>query len=99
MAGKRPVFTEHFSANITVIEVFLGPSGRRRFARLLDHLFDDVIPTLCRFPRSGRSFLVLRPRSSFVVSLSNHERNSLKVGALRHAQCERIITGTYGTQH
>jgi hypothetical protein len=57
MAGKRPVFTKNFSGNLTTIEVFLGSDGRRRFAHLLDRLFDDIIPTLCRFPRSGRSFL------------------------------------------
>jgi plasmid stabilization system protein ParE len=57
MAGKRPRFTENFSANLTAIEQFVAPHSRTAFHRFLDRLFDDVIPTLCRFPQSGRSFL------------------------------------------
>ena len=57
MAGKRPRFTENFSTNLTAIEAFIGPHSRTAFHRFLDRLFDDIIPTLCRFPQSGRSFL------------------------------------------
>ncbi len=59
MAGKRltAVFTENFSENLEAIRIFLGAEGRARFERLLDRLFDDLVPTLCRFPRSGRAFL------------------------------------------
>ncbi len=57
MAGKWPVFTENFSANLADIEAFLAPEGSRAFQRLLDRLFADIVPTLCRFPQSGRSFL------------------------------------------
>jgi plasmid stabilization system protein ParE len=65
MAGKRltAVFTENFSENLEAIRIFLGPEGRARFERLLDRLFDDLIPTLCRFPRSGRVFLAHPIRS------------------------------------
>lgn len=57
MAGKRPRFTENFSANLPAIKQFVAPHSRTAFHRFLDRLFDDVIPTLCRFPQSGRSFL------------------------------------------
>ena len=56
MAGKQPRFTENFSANLTAIEVFIGPHSQTAFRRFLDRLFDEIIPTLCTFPQSGRSF-------------------------------------------
>ena len=46
MAGKRPVFTENFSANLTTIQTFLGPEeGNAAFQGLLERLFDEVVPT------------------------------------------------------
>ncbi|HSB81385.1 MAG TPA: type II toxin-antitoxin system RelE/ParE family toxin [Candidatus Methylomirabilis sp.] len=58
MAGKRlsPIFTENFAENVDAIRDFLGENGRAAFARLLDRLFDDLLPMLCRFPQSGRAF-------------------------------------------
>lgn len=58
MAGRRlpPVFTENFAENLDAIREFLGQDGRAAFARLLECLFDDLIPTLCQFPQSGRPF-------------------------------------------
>ena len=64
MAGKRPRFTESFSANLTAIEEFVAPHSRTAFHWLLDRLFDEVIPTLCRFPQSGRSFLTCTVKSA-----------------------------------
>jgi hypothetical protein len=64
MAGKRPRFTENFSSNLTAIEAFVTPHSRTAFHRFLDRLFDDVIPTICRFPKSGRPFLVHAVKSS-----------------------------------
>ena len=57
MAGRRPVFTENFAANLAAIDTFLGPEGNGAFHRLLDRLFDEIVPELCRFPHAGRSFL------------------------------------------
>lgn len=57
MAGKRPVFTENFSTNLISIQTFLGQDGESYFQRLLDRLFEEIVPTLCRFPQSGRSLL------------------------------------------
>lgn len=59
MAASRlkPVFTENFSSNLADIQAFLGAEGKSAFDRLFRHLVDDVVPLLCRFPRSGRSFL------------------------------------------
>lgn len=80
MAGKRPVFTENFSANLAAIDVFLGSDGRTAFQRLLDRLFEETIPTLCRFPESGRSFLARAIKSSKVEALTKDLRRLLKKG-------------------
>jgi plasmid stabilization system protein ParE len=58
MAGRRltPVFTENFATNLDTIRTFLGAEAGEAFARLLDRLLDDLVPTLGRFPRSGRPF-------------------------------------------
>jgi len=64
MAGKRPSFTENFSANLSAIEKFLAPQSQTTFRRFLARLFDDAIPTLCRFPLSGRSFLTRTIKST-----------------------------------
>ena len=70
MAGKRPRFTENFSANLTAIEEFVAPHSRTEFHRFLDRLFDDAIPTLCQFPQSGRSFLTCTVKSSKARTLT-----------------------------
>jgi len=59
MADRRlaPVFADNFLRNLDAIEAFLKPEGTRAFQRLLDRLFDDVIPLLTRFPDAGRNFL------------------------------------------
>ena len=65
MVGKRlsPIFTENFAENLDAIRVFLGEDGRAAFARLPDRLLDDLVPTLCRFPQSGRPFFEHPSRS------------------------------------
>jgi len=78
MAGKWPIFTENFSANLTAIETFLGREGSAAFSRLLDRLFDDIIPTLCRFPESGRAFLSHPVRSAEANTLAKKLRARLQ---------------------
>jgi plasmid stabilization system protein ParE len=80
MAGKRPRFTENFSANLTAIEEFVAPHSRMAFHRFLDRLFDDVIPTLCRFPQSGRSFLTRAVKSTKAMALTKGLRKFLNKG-------------------
>ncbi len=65
MAGKRitPVFTQNFAENLGAIEAFLGDKRRAAFRHLVSRLLDDLVPTLCRFPFSGRSFLTYPIRS------------------------------------
>lgn len=78
MAGKRPVFTENFSTNLTAIEFFLEPDGHAAFRRLLDKIFDETIPTLCRFPQSGRPFLNRAVKSAKAETLTKDLRRLLK---------------------
>jgi plasmid stabilization system protein ParE len=80
MAGKRPRFTENFSANLTAIEEFVAPHSRTAFHRFLDHLFDEVVPTLCRFPQSGRSFLTRAVKSTKAKALTKDLRKFLDKG-------------------
>ena len=70
MAGKGPRFTENFSANLTAIEEFVAPHSRTAFHRFLDRLFDEVIPMLCQFPQSGRSFLTCTVKSAKAKALT-----------------------------
>lgn len=80
MAGKQPRFTENFSTNLTAIEEFLGSHGKRALHRFLDRLFDDVIPTLYRFPESGRSFLAHTIKSAKTRTLIKELRKFLTKG-------------------
>lgn len=77
MAVKRPIFTENFSANLVVIETFLGPPGSAAFQRLLNRLFADIVPILCRFPQSGRSFLSRTIKSTKTKALRQRLRRLL----------------------
>ncbi len=80
MAAKRPVFTENFSENLTAIERFLGSDGQPAFQHLLERLFDETIPTLCRFPQSGRAFLNREIKSTKAEELTKNLRRLLKKG-------------------
>ena len=55
--GPTPVFTQNFLRNLDAIEAFLEPDGKAAFQRFLDRLFEDIVPLLSRYPRSGRDFL------------------------------------------
>jgi len=59
-ARAKLLFTENFSANLDQIRSFLESESRLAFQRLLSRIFDDICPTLSRFPQSGRSFLAHR---------------------------------------
>ena len=78
MAGTRPVFTENFSANLSAIQAFLGQEGEKALKRLLDRLFDEVVPTLCRFPLSGRAFLAHTISSSEATAVVRKLRDQLE---------------------
>ena len=56
-AKFQAFFTENFTVNLDALEAFLPPGGQGAFQRTLSRLIDDIVPTLCRFPQSGRSFL------------------------------------------
>lgn len=80
MAGKQPRFTENFSTNLTAIEEFFGSHGKRAAHRFLNRLFDDVIPTLCQFPQSGRSLLTRAVRSTKANARTKELRKFLTKG-------------------
>jgi hypothetical protein len=69
MRGRRPIFTENSSANLTAIRTFPGHEGARAYRSLFDRLFDDIIPILCRFPKSGHVFLTHTVRSADAKTL------------------------------
>ena len=80
MAGKRPRFTENFSTKLTAIEEFVAPHSQMAFHRFLDRLFDDVIPTLCRFPQFGRAFLTHAVKSTKANARTKDLRKFLNKG-------------------
>ena len=82
MADRRraPAFTENFSLNLDAIGHFLEPEGRAAFERLLDRLFDDIVPMLCRYSLSGRLFLQHPIRSKEARFLSRKLKTFLKKG-------------------
>ena len=82
MAVRRraPVFSENFSLNLDAHRLFLEPEGRVAFERILDRLFDDIVPTLCRYAQSGRLFLKHPIRSKEARALSRKLKTFLKKG-------------------
>jgi plasmid stabilization system protein ParE len=79
-ASLRHYFTENFAANLDSVRLFLEPEARAAFRRLLDRLFDDIVPTLCRFPQSGRPLLNHPVRSVEAQALADRLRASLRRG-------------------
>lgn len=70
-ARLRPFVTKNYAANLESIGLFLEPEGKPAFRRLIDRLFDDIVPTLCCFPQSGRPFLAHAVRSLEAQALVN----------------------------
>jgi plasmid stabilization system protein ParE len=80
MAAKRPRFTRNFSTNLDDIEGFLGDEGSSSLARLIERLVDDVVPQVCRFPLSGRSFLERSILSTQAQALAERLKERLQEG-------------------
>ena len=60
----RVRITANFQANLDSIRDFLlAEQAATEFDRLLDRLFEHVIPNLARFPDMGRDFAALAPLS------------------------------------
>jgi hypothetical protein len=56
--------TANFQQNLDSIRIFLlEHDAEAGFDRLIQHLFDDVVPNLERFPRIGRDLLAREPLS------------------------------------
>jgi plasmid stabilization system protein ParE len=55
----------NFQANLDSIRDFLFTAAApAEFERLLDRLFDEIIPNLARFPDLGRDFAARMPQSA-----------------------------------
>jgi plasmid stabilization system protein ParE len=80
MAAKRPRFTRNFSTNLDDIEAFLGAEGASSFAKIFDRLINDVVPQVCRFPLSGRSFLERSILSTQAQALAERLKERLQKG-------------------
>lgn len=81
MAGRiRPLFTENFAVNLDSIRLFLESEGQAAFRRLLGRLFDDIVPTLCRFPQSGRAVPARAVRSLEAQVSANRLNAALRKG-------------------
>jgi plasmid stabilization system protein ParE len=93
MAAKRPAFTENFARNLDEIRDFLGAGGDAAFAQLRKRLFSDLVPSLCRFPQAGRSFLLHSVRSRAARTLIRRLRTRLKAGD----DLREMILGDYVT--
>ena len=78
--GNKPVFTANFSSNLSDIQTFLGEDARRTFDRFFEHLVDHLVPMLCRFPRSGRSFLERSIRSNEALAMVQKLQEKLRNG-------------------
>ncbi len=78
--GIKPVFTLNFSANLSDIKTFLGEAGAPTFDRLFDHLVKDLVPMLCRFPLSGRSFLHRTIHSNEAQALVQKLQDKMRPG-------------------
>jgi hypothetical protein len=77
---RAPVFTGNFSLNLDALRFFLEPEGHATFEHLLDRLFDDIMPMLCRYFQSGRLYLQHPIRSIEARSLSLKLKTFLKKG-------------------
>ena len=61
----RVRITANFQANLDSIRDFLlSAEASAEFERLLDRLFDEIIPNLARFPDLGRDFAARLPQSA-----------------------------------
>ncbi len=80
MADKRPIFTENFSANLADMESFLEEEGSGYFRRFFHRLVDEVVPTVCRFPLSGRSFLERAIVSAQALQTAERMKGLLREG-------------------
>jgi hypothetical protein len=77
---RAPVFTGNFNLNLDALRLFLEPEGHAAFERLLDRLFDDIVPMLSRYSQSGRLFLQHPIRSIEARTLSRKLKTFLKKG-------------------
>lgn len=79
-AKHRAYFTDNFTVNLDALETFLQPGAEGAFQRMLTRLIDDIVPMLCRFPRSGRGFLAQPIRSVEAQNLVARLTDSIKEG-------------------
>lgn len=84
--------TANFQSNLDSIRDFLATAAvPAEFERLLDRLFEEIIPNLARFPELGRDFAARAPHSTEgLAALAALRRKSGRDTTLRE-----YITGDY----
>ena len=89
---SRVRITANFEQNLDSIRTFLvGQEAGAGFGSLLEHLFDDVIPNLERFPKLGRDFLGREPLSDE----GRAKRLALMAKSGDNTEIREYITGEY----
>lgn len=87
----RVRIAENFARNLDEIERFLQERGATEaFAGLVEHLFENVIPNLERFPGMGRDFFGRAP-----LSVEGQTRAEALRDRLGEAELREYIFGDY----
>ncbi|MDQ6959207.1 MAG: type II toxin-antitoxin system RelE/ParE family toxin [Mariprofundaceae bacterium] len=84
MLGISVIPTVNFQCNLDDIQAFLAERDEAvHFQRLLDKLFDKVIPNLEEFPAMGRDFLLGQPASVEGFQLYKRIRSKARNASIR----------------
>jgi plasmid stabilization system protein ParE len=89
---SRVRITANFQQNLDSIREFLvGQEANAGFDRLIERLFDDVIPNLERFPKMGRDFLGRAPLSDE----GRAKLQALRAKSANNTEIREYITDEY----
>ncbi|MGE0114085.1 MAG: type II toxin-antitoxin system RelE/ParE family toxin [Steroidobacteraceae bacterium] len=84
--------TAHFESTLDSIKTFLDEQAEpQSFARLLEHLFDELIPNLQAFPHMGRDFMQQPVRSLAVKT----KLRRLKASMGKNTEIREYIADDY----
>jgi plasmid stabilization system protein ParE len=90
--ASRVRITANFRQNLdSNREYLVDHEASAGFDSLIEHLFDEVIPNLGRFPRMGRDFLALTPLSEE----GRAKLHSLRMKGANTTEIREYVTGEY----